>query len=69
LIHRRETSARARRREKGESIAEDKSPSYFFRNVIYGNVCRQKRSHERDLMKSRLWDVEPPVVNLDLLIQ
>ena len=60
-------------REPGRGIREvavDKSPSYFFFSVIYGNVCRQSGA-----MNGIWWsqgyrrNVEPPVMNVDLLTQ
>ncbi len=62
-----------RQQERGwgkRKVAEDKSPSYFFFSVIYGNVCRQSGA-----MNEIWWsqgcraNVEPPVLNLDLLTQ
>lgn len=52
------------------NVAEDKPPSYFFFSVIYGNVCRRNEA-----MNGSWWsqgyrmDVEPPVMDLDLLTQ
>ncbi len=49
-------------------VAEDKSLAYFFFTVIYGNVCRQSGAMN-GIWWSQGWraNVEPPVMNLDLL--
>lgn len=51
-----------------EEVAEDKSPSYFFLSVIYGNECRQSGAMN-GIRSSQGYagNVEPQVVNWDLL--